>query len=166
VSSPEIARAARARWYYRDPDAPEPNHRRTLSVIALIQRSGEVLLERRRDAPVWSFIAGMVRDTESLADALRREVLEETGLVVARFSLFGTFTDPSRIVSYPDGNVYRVASFVYLVEVDALEGLAPSAESEELRFFPIEDIVLLHMPATQQPIVDCVLSNRAPPHLD
>jgi NAD+ diphosphatase len=41
-----------------------------------------LLLERRVDAPLWSLIAGRVEDDESLADAVRREVFEETGVQV------------------------------------------------------------------------------------
>jgi len=154
------------RFYYRDASAPEPNHPRTLGVIAVIERDGDVLLERRRDAPVWSLIAGMVDETESLSQAVAREVQEETGLTASRISLMGTFTDPARIVSYPDGNIYRVASFAYSVEVESFDGLRPSAESEELRFFPREELSSLAMPATQRPIVECLLSGDAQPHLE
>jgi 8-oxo-dGTP pyrophosphatase MutT (NUDIX family) len=153
-------------FYYRDPAAPEPNHRRTLSVIALIARDGALLLEHRVDAPLWSLIAGMVEDTETLADALRREVREETGLTVESFDLFGTFSDPTRIVSYPDGNVFRIASFVYSVEVVSFDGLRPSAESKELRFFPRAELAGLDMPATQRPVIERLLSDEHPPYLD
>ena|SRR6266545_1685119 len=157
---------ARSHFYYRDPLAPEPNHRRTLSVIALIEHDASLLLERRADAPLWSLIAGMVRDNETLSEALRREVREETGLTVASHQLFGTFSDPTRIVSYPDGNVFRVASLVYSVEVASFDPLRPSAESEELRFFPKGDLLALDMPATQRPIVEKILSGESPPHLE
>jgi 8-oxo-dGTP pyrophosphatase MutT (NUDIX family) len=156
----------RTQFFYRDPHAPEPNHARTLSVIAVIERDGSVLLERRTDAPVWSLIAGRVHEDESLADALRREVYEETGLTVSRYELFGTFTDPARIVSYPDGNVYRVASFVYLVEVDSLERLRAGSESEELRFFPRQDLLDLDVPETQRNVLERLLSDAPPPHLE
>lgn len=154
----------RSRFYYRDPAAPLANQPRALSVIALIERDGALLFERRSDAPVWSLIAGRVEDTESLGDALRREVREETGLEVAAYGLFGTFSDPSRIVRYPDGNVYSVVSLVYSVEVASLGSLRPSSESEELRFFP-RNRFPRDVPATQAPILDAFLSGRAPPHL-
>src|SRR2546427_3866229 len=111
----------RAHFYCRDPAAPRPNRPRRLAVIALIERDDSLLLERRVDAPLWSLIAGSVEDTESLTSALRREVREETGLAVASYELFGTFSDPTRIVSYPDGNVVPVASVAYVVSVESFD---------------------------------------------
>jgi len=158
--------AGRTHFFHRDPAAPEPNHPRTLSVIALIEQDGSLLLERRTDAPVWSLIAGQVHDDETLTDALRREVHEETGLSVSGCELFGTFSDPTRIVAYPDGNVFRVASFVYTVAVESYAGLRASFESEELHFFPRAEILSLDLPATQRHILERVLSQAPTPHLE
>jgi len=156
----------RSRFYYRDPDAPEPNRPRVLGVAALIRRDGALLLERRADAPLWSLIAGFVEDAESLPDALVREVREETGLQVASFGFFGHFTDPTRIGAYPDGNVYRVASFVYEVDVASFDGLRPSEESDELRFFGPHELPGVDMPATQRPVIERLLGGSGPPHLE
>ena len=102
-----------AGFYYRDPHAPTPNQPRRLGVAALIEHDGELLLDKRRDPPAWALVAGAVLDTESLTDALRREVEEETGLVVSGYELFGTFSDPARIVQYADLNTYRFITIVY-----------------------------------------------------
>jgi ADP-ribose pyrophosphatase YjhB (NUDIX family) len=137
-----------------------------LGVGALIERDGWLLLERRVDAPLWSLIAGRVEDGESLTDALRREVHEETGLIVSGYELFGTFTDPTRLISYPDGSIYRVASFVYLVAVESFSGLRASEESEELRFFPKSELLELDVPATQRPVFERYLSGESLPYLE
>jgi 8-oxo-dGTP pyrophosphatase MutT (NUDIX family) len=97
---------------------------------------------------------------------LRREVLEETGLVVTRCELFGTFTDPTRIISYADGNVVRVASFAYVVAVASFDGLRASHESEELRFFPRAELLALDVPATQRQVLEKLVSVEPPPHLE
>lgn len=136
-----------------------------MGVLALIVRDGSLLLERRADAPLWALIGGSVEDTETLADALKREVAEETGLVVSGFELFGTFSDPSRIVSYADDFVFSIAAFVYSVSVTSFDGLRASAESEELRFFPLGELLELDLPATQRPIFECLASGDEPPFL-
>lgn len=93
-------------------------------------------------------------------------MFEETGLTVSSYELFGTFTDPTRIVSYADGNVYRVASFVYSVTVESFGDLRTSAESEELRFSPKRGLLELDLPATQRHVVERFLSDDAVPHLE
>lgn len=154
------------RWFFRDPDAPKPNRPRALGIYALIERDDALLLERRVDAPVWSLIAGRVEDDESLGDALQREVREETGLIVVRYDLFGTFTDPSRIVTYPDGNVYSVATFAYKVEVEDFSRLQRSDESEDLRFFARDELHTVEIPVTQRVIVEKYVAGGMPPYLE
>lgn len=135
-------------------------------MVALIERDGCLLLDRRADAPVWALIAGAVEDDESLTDALRREVAEETGLVVVDCSLFGTFSDPSRIVQYPDGNTFEFITIAYLVEVRGWDGLRVSSESESLQLFPLAEVSALDLAATHRPIVERYLCGDPPPFLD
>ena len=99
--------------YYRAPDAPEPNVPRKIGVTAIIERNGDVLVERRADSAVieWAFIGGSL-DDDSVLDALHREVLEETGFEVEQASLLGIFSDPSRIVAYADGNVVLATAVI------------------------------------------------------
>jgi 8-oxo-dGTP pyrophosphatase MutT (NUDIX family) len=152
-------------YYYRDPGAPEPNQPRRLSVIAIIEVGGEVLFDRRADAPFWGLIGGHLEDDETLLDGLRREVREETGLEITSYSLFGTFSDPSRRVRYADGRIYCNVAVVYRVEIDDVSKLRPSEESRGFEFFtPDEfppDVI-----ATQQPIIERYLSGAPPPFLD
>ena len=136
-----------------------------MSVIAFIEREGLLLLERRSDAPVWGLIAGRV-DDETVAEALRRKVYEETGLAVTSQRPFGVFSDPTRIVSSRDGNVFSVVSFVYSVDVETFEGLRPSSESEELRFFERDELLDLDLPATQRHIIEQYISGATPPVLE
>jgi ADP-ribose pyrophosphatase YjhB (NUDIX family) len=60
--------------------------RPVLGAAAVVVHDGRVLLIRRGQAPdagAWSIPGGAVELGESVEDALRREVLEETGLQIA-----------------------------------------------------------------------------------
>jgi ADP-ribose pyrophosphatase YjhB (NUDIX family) len=147
--------------------APRPNQPRCASVLALIEDdAGRLLLEHRSDAPAWSLIGGAVEHDETFTDALRREVYEETGLRVAHYEFFGTFSSPARIISYSGGAVFQLASLAYSVRVADTSELRVSAESTELRFFARSELPPKRLAATQQPIIERYLSGIQPPFLD
>ena len=69
----------------------------------VLDDAGRVLLGRRADTGAWALITGMVEPGEEPAVALRREVEEETGVVVEVECLLGT-----RVVgpiTFPNGDV-------------------------------------------------------------
>jgi ADP-ribose pyrophosphatase YjhB (NUDIX family) len=76
-------------------DTPDPRaypDRPFLAVSAAIFRDGNVLLVRRARpvaAPVYTLPGGVVEAGETLHEAVRREVLEETGLTIEPVALAG-----------------------------------------------------------------------------
>ena len=146
-----------AEFFYKDPNAPRPNRPIGVGVLALIERDGGLLMERRSDCGRWGFVGGEIEVEESLEEGLRREVLEETGLVVVDEELFAVFPGPSRVVRYPDGNVVRLLTFVYRARVEDFGPLRRSEESEELRFFRREELSGLDVIETSTPILDLYL---------
>lgn len=77
----------------------------------IVREDGHVLLERRSDNGRWGLPGGAVEIGESILDATRREVEEETGLQVEIVRLVGLYSDPAtQVVSYPDGNVVHYVS--------------------------------------------------------
>lgn len=147
--------------------APRPNHPRRVSVIALIEdEKGRLLLDRRADSPVWAVIGGALENDETFIEGLRREVREETGLVITEYEFFGTFSDPGRVVAYPDGNIFQIASLVYRVKVDDVAGLRPSSESTDLRFFARAELPPDDLAATHRPILRRYLGRESPPFFE
>jgi 8-oxo-dGTP diphosphatase len=75
-----------------------------LAVGAIVVRDEKLLMVRRANEPgrgLWSLPGGRVERGEYLADALSREVAEETGLEVSIGSLVGIFEvmgDPHYVV--------------------------------------------------------------------
>jgi ADP-ribose pyrophosphatase YjhB (NUDIX family) len=146
--------------WYRDPAAPTPNQPMRIGAVALIQRDGALLLERRADDGTWGLVGGALEPGEAVLEAVRREVREETGLSTRSVDLYGVFSDPSRIVGYPDGNVYRVLAIVFNVEVEDDIPVA-SDESFELRFVPRAEVLELNLTPAHRPIVESLLAGPA-----
>ena len=82
-------------------------------------RRGPVLLVERAGNPLkgyWSLPGGLVETGERLEDAIRREVLEETGLRVKPTELFGIY---ERIIRGKKGRVeYHYILFDYVCAVE------------------------------------------------
>lgn len=72
-----------------------PDERRPqIAVGAVVLREGSLLMVKRGRAPaegLWTIPGGRVRHGEYLADAVRREVKEETGIDVEVGRLLGAF---------------------------------------------------------------------------
>ncbi|MGG3506550.1 NUDIX domain-containing protein [Paenibacillus lautus] len=55
---------------------------------------GRILLQRRSDYGNWGLPGGGMEAGESVEETMRREVLEETGLVSAIMNSMGSIADP------------------------------------------------------------------------
>jgi ADP-ribose pyrophosphatase YjhB (NUDIX family) len=98
---------------------------------------GRVLLMRRSDNGLWGLPGGGVEPGESVAEAVAREVYEETGLTIRPRRLVGVYSDPNRIVRYADGNEYQPVALNFLCEL--VEGTPrPSDEALAVEWFPAD----------------------------
>jgi 8-oxo-dGTP pyrophosphatase MutT (NUDIX family) len=157
-----------ARFFYRDPAAPAPNRPTRVVVVAFVERTDPergdtVLMERRSDNGQWCLLGGRVEPDQSVEDALRQEVHEESGLAIVSFTLFGVFSDPSMIAQYelPSETVIaRVISLAFRVQVEGFGALQISAESTDLRFFTHAELRGLEIIPTVRHVVDRYLEDR------
>ena len=145
--------------YYRDPDAPSPNVPRRIGIVALIERDGALLVERRVDDPhQWALVGGTVEEDERLLDGLHREVREETGFEIDDASLLGLFSDPTRTVEYPDGTVCRIVSVAFRVVPRGDAEPRTSSESAGMEFVSREELAGRPLWPAHLPIRDALLA--------
>ena len=81
-----------------------------ISVDAVVEHRGNVILIDRVHAPYGvGFIGGFVDVGETLEEAVRREVLEETGLAVEILGLIGYYDHPGRDQRWEDEQIISMA---------------------------------------------------------
>src|SRR5581483_8166347 len=111
----------------------EPCYYRVSVKALIIDDTGKFLLAREHDG-TWDMLGGGLDHHEDPVTALKREITEETGLVIASIS-----PSPRYFVTAerPDKGVF-IANVFYEATVQNLD-FTPSEECEELRYFSVQE---------------------------
>ncbi|MGN6673259.1 MAG: NUDIX hydrolase [Thermomicrobiales bacterium] len=96
---------------------------------------GQILWQQRGDTGKWGLPAGGVELDESVREALRREIFEETGLTVVRAVPFGIYSDPRYSHAYLNGDEVQPFTLAFHVEEWTGTLVADGQESLQLAFF-------------------------------
>ena len=99
---------------------------------------GELLLAKRSDNGLWAVIGGMVDPHEEPADAVRREVYEESGVVVRVDRVSGIYT--SATMTYPNGDVAQYVTVAFRCTAIGGEARVNDDESLDVGWFPLDRI--------------------------
>ncbi|RDW14940.1 NUDIX domain-containing protein, partial [Oceanobacillus chungangensis] len=84
------------------------------SVAAIIRNDdNDILFQKPHDGEYWSLPAGAIEPGEAPAQALIREVWEETGLRVKPNKLLEIFGGESFRFTYPNGDQVEYSVFVF-----------------------------------------------------
>jgi 8-oxo-dGTP pyrophosphatase MutT (NUDIX family) len=102
--------------YFNDAEAPAANSLK-VAVSAFVQDAeGRILMIHRTDNDKYSIPGGGMEVGETVADAVVREVTEETGILVRPTALLGVFSNPRHVVAYDDGEVRQEFSICFKAE--------------------------------------------------
>ena len=98
-----------------------------------------LLLVQRRDNGLWALPGGIMQPGETVAEAVAREVREETGFQVVPVHLIGVYSDPDLLVSYPDGTKHHPVVLCFRCEIRG--GSADTGEETlDVGFFTLDDL--------------------------
>ncbi|WP_305779288.1 NUDIX hydrolase [Nocardia nova] len=125
--------------YLDDPKAPAPNSLKVAVSAVVRDDDGRILLIRRTDNDRYSVPGGGMELGETVADAVVREVEEETGILVRATTLVGVFSNPNHVIAYDDGEVRQEFSICFAAEPIGGE-LRSSSESKEVLWVDPADL--------------------------
>jgi 8-oxo-dGTP pyrophosphatase MutT (NUDIX family) len=133
-------------------------HDRLLLVGAgvFVHRDGKLLLQRRRDDGSWGDHGGSLEIGETVEDAARRELFEETGLTAGKLTFLGVYSGADFYHTYPNGDqVYLVGHF-YLCEDYSGTPVTQTDETTDLQWFALDELPANIMPIIRRPLADCL----------
>jgi 8-oxo-dGTP pyrophosphatase MutT (NUDIX family) len=90
--------------------------------------SDRILLVRQAEGGFWTAPGGAIDPEETPADAVVREVWEETGFFARPVRLLGVYGGPSCLVTYPNGD--RTIYVMTVFECEVLGGSLRSSSDE------------------------------------
>jgi len=107
-----------------------------ITVDGIIINNNEILLVKRKNKPfegMWALPGGFVNYEEKTEEAVKREILEETGLQTKVYGLVGVYSDPNRD---PRGHTITI---VY--KLDILNGkLRAGDDASDAKFLNINKL--------------------------
>ena len=111
----------------------EPSYYRVSVKGLVVDETGRFLLSRE-DTDTWDMLGGGLGHGEDPIAGLKREIMEETGLIVTSISP----TPKYFITAQRHDHDTFIANVIYEIKLASLD-FTPSEECQELRFFSVEE---------------------------
>lgn len=145
-----------ALYYIHNPFAPSPNRPTRFGAAVVIQAEGKILLEHRKDNFRWGIVTGDIHETETFKECAIRKTYKETGIRLDYENLHDLklFDDPSRIVSFLEGNIYRIIHVGFYVNLKEIPETKCGEESMELKWVDPMELEDYEINATHQDILE------------
>lgn len=124
----------------------------------IINADNQILLQRRADNGFWGLPAGSMELGESFEACARREVAEETGIIMDKMELLATESGPETHYFYPNGDEVYVASVYYICREYHGELKIQEDEVVEQRFFAVNELPSDDkLDPVNKPVIDMVI---------
>lgn len=121
-----------------------------VAVSALIFHEGNILLAHRRDIDWWNLPGGGMEAGETVDEALRREVYEETGLEIEVGQLVGVYSKPQK----------QEVVLAFRCQVRAGEP-RETDETSECRYFPADALPSNTLPKHRERVEDALRNQQS-----
>lgn len=108
--------------------------------VLIENERGELLLGLRTDNHCWGTAGGAVELGETVEEAAKREMFEETGLIADELELLGVFSGEDTHYTYPNGDEVYVIDVKFVCRKYHGTMKPQASEVSELRYFPIAEL--------------------------
>ena len=106
----------------------------------IIYKNGKTLLQKRQDNGLWADHGGCVEIGETLEEAAKRELFEETGLTANKIDFFKTYSGKDMLYTYPNGDKAYFINTFWICEDFSGDIKIDTNEVVELKWFDINEM--------------------------
>ncbi|WP_175639158.1 NUDIX hydrolase [Metabacillus schmidteae] len=106
----------------------------------VFDKENRLLMQKRTDNGQWGFPGGFMELGESVQDTAKREVYEETGLLLDELKLFGIYSGPQYDKTFSNGDQVALVLISFICKHYSGELVESNEESIQNRFFPLEEV--------------------------
>jgi len=124
------------------------------AVAAVIHNTDKEILLQEKENEDWSLPAGMIEPGETPAEAIVREVQEETGLVVNPGKVLGLFGGERFRYVYPNGHKVEYTVILFKCEVKTDLTRISDSETKSLQYFEKSKMPKLALPYPDEVLFD------------
>lgn len=122
----------------------------TKGSFAIIESEREIMLVKRRDIPFWDLPGGTQEKYETAEACMRREVLEETGVIVKTDYLVGSYLKKR----------HNDQQAIYAATIVGGDLIKEGSETQDVRYFPQNKLPLNLIPLRKRQITDYFLGEK------
>jgi mutator protein MutT len=123
----------------------------------ILNEKNEILIQRRKQENAWGLPGGAMELGESVEEALRREIKEETGLEITIEKLLGVYT--KYFHTYPNGDKTQSIVMTFICRPAGGELQPDNAETLELAYIVPESMPPLIFDDNRDAIPDYIKGN-------
>ena len=112
----------------------------TLYQPSFADNEDRLLLQQRTDTGQWGLPGGFLEFEETVQEATRREVFEETGLQLGKLELFGIYSGNNHEKTFPNGDEVAKVQIIFTCKDLSGELVSENEESLSNEFFDLRNL--------------------------
>lgn len=109
------------------------------SVVIIVNNLNKVLLQKKHNGN-WGLPGGLMNLGESFEEVAKREIFEETGLIIENLNLLNVYSGTKYYLKIPNGDELYSATAVYYTKNVSGDITIDYSESKDIKYFSMDNL--------------------------